>query len=59
MIYKGEINMIMVYRICKSKIESKRYKTKEEMQEMLDIFFAGERLDVEEYGKLVDILEVQ
>lgn len=49
--------MIMVFRLCKAKIETGQYTNKEDMQMMLDIFLAGNRLDFEEYSELVDILE--
>ena len=48
--------MIMVYRLCKTKIEKKMYTSKEDMQQMLDVFLAGDRLDFEEYDELVALL---
>lgn len=53
------IKMIMVYRLCKAKIETKQYKNKEQMQQMLDVFLAGERLDFEEYDELTALLASQ
>ncbi len=51
--------MIMVYRLCKSKIEKKVYGSKEEMQQMLDVFLAGDRLSFEEYDELTNLLNAQ
>ena len=51
--------MIMVYRLCKSKIEKKMYGSKEEMQQMLDVFLAGDRLSFEEYDELTNLLNAQ
>ncbi len=51
--------MVFVYALCKSKIEKKQYESKEAMQQMLDVFFAGERLTVEEYQELTALLAAQ
>ena len=48
--------MIMVYKLCKAKIETGQYTNKEDMQFMLDVFLAGARLDVNEYQELADLL---
>lgn len=44
------------YTLCKSKIDNNLYKTQEEMQTMLDVFFAGNRITLDEYAKLTDQL---
>ncbi len=51
--------MIMVFRMCKVKIERKSYESKEKMMEMLDVFYAGERLDMQEYEELVGMLAAE
>lgn len=51
--------MVFVYTLCKSKIEKKQYETVEQMQEMLDVFFAGGRLDTTEYQDLTKLLADQ
>lgn len=51
--------MIMVYRLCKAKIEKKMYTSKEDMQQMLDVFLAGDRLSFEEYDELTNLLNAQ
>jgi hypothetical protein len=51
--------MYMVYALCKAKIEQKRYESKEKMQEMLDVFYAGDRLTTEEYQELSLLLAEQ
>lgn len=51
--------MYMTYILCKSKIEKKQYESKEKMQEMLDVFYAGERLDTPEYQELTILLASQ
>jgi hypothetical protein len=53
------IKMIFVYTLCKSKIEKKQYESKEVMQEMLDVFYAGNRLDTTEYQELTALLASQ
>lgn len=49
--------MYMTYILCKAKIEQGRYESKEKMQEMLDVFYIGERLTTEEYQELKHLLE--
>lgn len=51
--------MSLTYRLCKSKIDKKQYETIEKMQEMLDVFYAGERLLTNEYQELTDLLVSQ
>jgi hypothetical protein len=51
--------MTLTYRLCKSKIDKKQYESKEKMQEMLDVFYAGERITTEEYQELTALLTVQ
>jgi hypothetical protein len=48
--------MSLTYRLCKIKIERKSYDTKEQMQEMLDVFYVGARLSTEEYQELTALL---
>lgn len=48
--------MYMTYVLCKQKIERGQYESKEKMQEMLDVFYAGERLTAEEYQELTALL---
>lgn len=42
----------MTYKYCKSIIEKKTYKSKEEMQEMLDVFLLNNRITKEQYKEL-------
>ena len=49
--------MYMTYILCKQKIERGQYESKEKMQEMLDVFYAGNRLDTNEYQELTALLE--
>lgn len=51
--------MSLTYRACKSQIERKSYKSKEEMQEKLDIFLIGDRITQDEYKELTDLLNSQ
>jgi len=51
--------MTLTYRLCKSKIEKQQYESVEKMQEMLDVFYAGERLTTEEYQELTTLLQSQ
>ena len=51
--------MSLTYRLCKSKIEKKQYESVEKMQEMLDVFYAGERLSTDEYQDLTALLNSQ
>lgn len=51
--------MSLTYRLCKSKIEKKQYESFEQMQEMLDVFYAGDRLTTGEYQELSSLLEAQ
>lgn len=48
--------MNLTYRGCKSQIDRKSYTSKEDMQQMLDIFFIGKRISQEEYTELTDLL---
>lgn len=47
------------YVLCKSMIEGKRYKSVEDMQLKLDVFFATGRLTEEEYTELTSLLQSQ
>ena len=49
--------MTLTYRLCKAKIEKGQYESKEQMQEMLDVFYAGERITTNEYQELTALLE--
>ncbi|WEG18484.1 hypothetical protein PQ478_08375 [Alkalihalophilus pseudofirmus] len=49
----------LTYRAAKSSIERKSYKSKEDMQQMLDVFLLGERLTLENYNELTDLLSSQ
>lgn len=49
----------LTYKLCKNKIEKSMYQTQEEMQTMLDIFFAGERVTGTEYQELTEILKAR
>ncbi len=44
------------YTLCKRVIERKTYKTVEDMQISLDVFYAGGRLNTAEYEELTDLL---
>ena len=48
--------MLLVYKLCKAKIEKGQYESKEIMQQMLDVFLAGGRLTFEEYDELTELL---
>lgn len=48
--------MSLTYRLCKQKVARKLYETKEKMQEILDVFCAGERMTTEEYQELSSLL---
>lgn len=51
--------MSKTYKLCRAKIEKRQYEDKEKMQEMLDAFYAGERLITEEYQELTALLASQ
>lgn len=46
----------LTYKLCKAKIEKKQYESVEKMQEMLDVFYAGERITTEEYQELTALI---
>ena len=46
----------IVYTMCKNKINTGFYQNKEDMQLMLDVFMAGERITIDHYQELVDLL---
>lgn len=46
----------MTYRNCKKAIENGRYE-KSDIMIKLDVFFLGDRITIEEYKELVDLLE--
>lgn len=47
----------IVYKMCKNKITFGMYETQEEMQLMLDVFYAGERITMEHYQELTQLLD--
>lgn len=49
------MNMI-TFRLCKNKIELSMYDTQEEMQVMLDVFYAGGRISTDQYQELSSLL---
>ena len=49
----------MTYKLLERKIEKKQYESKEEMQEMLDIFAIGERITADQYKELTALLANQ
>lgn len=49
----------LTYKLCKNKVEKGMYQTQEEMQTMLDIFFAGERVTGAEYQELTELLKAR
>jgi len=44
------------YTLCKTVIERKTYKNKEEMMMKLDVFLLNDRITQEQYNELVNIL---
>lgn len=48
--------MSFTYKLCKAKIEKAQYESALKMQEMLDVFYAGERLSTAEYEELSTML---
>ena len=46
----------IVYTMCKNKINTGFYQNKEDMQLMLDVFMAGERIAIEHYQELTALL---
>ena len=44
--------MNLTYRACKSQIERQSYTTKEDMQQKLDIFLVGDRINQDQYEEL-------
>ena len=44
------------YILCKRMIQRERYSSKEDMQFKLDVFFAGDRLNKENYEELTQLL---
>ena len=46
----------IVYTMCKNKINTGFYQNKEDMQLMLDVFMAGERITIEHYQELTVLL---
>lgn len=49
----------MAYKLLKSKIDKKQYESKEDMQEMLDVFAIGERINTAQYQELTALLANQ
>ena len=46
-----------MYDLLRKRIQRKTYKTKEEMQKMLDLYFYNDRITGEEYDELSNLLE--
>ena len=46
----------IVYTMCKNKINTGFYQNKEDMQLMLDVFMAGERITIEHCQELTALL---
>lgn len=46
----------MTYKLCLTVINKNTYGAKEEMLEKLDVFLLNNRINQEEYKKLVDLL---
>ncbi len=46
----------IVYTMCKNKINIGFYDSQEDMQLMLDVFYAGGRISVEHYQELAALL---
>ena len=49
--------MNLTYRACKSQIERESYVSKEDMQQKLDIFLVGDRINQDQYEELTDQLK--
>jgi len=47
------------YILCKTVIERKTYKSKEEMMTKLDIFLLNDRISQRQYNELVELLNAQ
>lgn len=48
--------MNLTYRLCKTLIEKGNYTSKDDMQIKLDVFFANNRINENEYEELTGIL---
>ena len=46
----------MTYRLCKTVIQNKAYKTVGEMELKLDVFLLNNRINQDEYNELIDLL---
>ena len=46
----------MLYRVLKRAIERKNYNTKEDMAEKINILYANNQLDTEQYEELINLL---
>lgn len=49
----------ITYKLCKNKVEKGMYETREEMQTMLDVFYAGNRITTEQYQELSLLLDTK
>ena len=49
----------MTYKLCKIVITNKTYISKEDMQLKLDVFFANNRINENEYQELTNLLTAQ
>lgn len=48
-----------VYTLLKRRIERQSYTSKEDMQEMLDLYFFANRIAPEQYEELTNMLSAQ
>lgn len=49
----------MTYKLCKQIIINKTYISREDMQLKLDVFFANNRINENEYEELTNLLATQ
>jgi len=47
------------YTLCKTVIERKTYKSKEEMMTKLDVFLLNDRISQSQYNELVELINAQ
>ncbi len=50
---------MLTYTLCKTVIERKTYKSKEDMMLKLDIFLLNDRISQSQYNELVELLDAQ
>lgn len=49
----------LTYTLCNAKIKKRQYTSVEQMQEMLDVFYVGEKITTDEYQELTALLVSQ